>query len=146
MEEGFVSPQELLRRFDTCVAAKNCKRIKFDECTAGVAVEKGDLILGWDAIPVLYRFCWTNAKKVRSSSDSLVMQLTLPVVAINPANSTALNMRKECLVKGVAEKQMLVRELELTTLIQTKHVKEGDLFFHRQVFFFSFLSLFLSVF
>jgi hypothetical protein len=115
--DGLKDVNELLRRFDACVNPI-ARQLLFGESVLGVEmVDRTTVVLGWDAIPRLYSFCWNN--------------LSLVVMCISPANYTNLNLRKEALVSDTSH-LLLLRELNLVSFVQSKHVKEGDLFAHRQ--------------
>jgi hypothetical protein len=130
--DGLKDVNELLRRFDACVNPI-ARQLLFGESVLGVEmVDRTTVVLGWDAIPRLYSFCWNNLKRLRGVvGGDIVLRLSLVVMCISPANYTNLNLRKEALVSDTSH-LLLLRELNLVSFVQSKHVKEGDLFAHRQ--------------
>ncbi len=128
--EGLPSPNELLRRLDACLSGRPT-RLVFGENADGVGLERDVLVLDGSVLARLCSFCWQQLRRVRgANAPQLVLRLSLPVIMINGANYTALNTRKEALLELGDES--FVRELSLLELVQSKHPKEGDLFFHRQ--------------
>jgi hypothetical protein len=129
-DEGFVSPNELLRRLDVCLASRPTQLV-FGACADGIGMDGASMVFDFSVMARLYSFCWQQLRRVRgANAPELVMRLSLPLLMVNGANYSALNARKEALLKQ--GDGALLKELTLIELVQSKHPKEGDLFVHRQ--------------